>query len=263
MSKNVLRSVNTKFWVDSYIEDLNPSEKLLFLYFLTNPQTNMLGVYEISLKRISYDTGINKETILKALKGFERVKKVYFIENYVILPNFLKNQNLNLNMQKSCVDIYNNLPNTIKIKLIGEDIRSLSKDSKGFERLRNPLVNIEVEREVEKEIEIEIESDLKITKIDFIEFWNLYDKKTGDKSKLIKKWNSFSLELQNEILEYIPLYKLSQPQKQFRKNAETFFNQKGWEDELISTESNTQTVTKQVKNNEPSCDYSNPDDLKW
>ena len=31
------RYINTKFWRDSYIEDLDPIEKLLFLYLLSNP----------------------------------------------------------------------------------------------------------------------------------------------------------------------------------------------------------------------------------
>ena len=34
-------------------------------------------------------------------------------------------------------------------------------------------------------------------------------------------------------IEYIPLYVLSQPDKQYRKNFQTFLNQRGWEDELI------------------------------
>jgi hypothetical protein len=73
---NKLRTVNVKFWQDSFIEEINSSEKLLFLYLLTNPLTNILGVYEISIKRISYDTGLSKENIEKALKGFERAKKI-------------------------------------------------------------------------------------------------------------------------------------------------------------------------------------------
>ena len=34
-------------------------------------------------------------------------------------------------------------------------------------------------------------------------------------------------------IEYIPLYVISQPDKQYRKNFQTFLNQRGWEDELI------------------------------
>ena len=72
-------------------------------------------------------------------------------------------------------------------------------------------------------------------KIAFDVFWDKYDKKVGDKEKLKKKWNNLSLEVQNKILEYIPKYIESQPEKKFRKNPETFFNQKSWEDEIITS----------------------------
>jgi len=35
-------------------------------------------------------------------------------------------------------------------------------------------------------------------------------------------------------MEYVVKYKLSQPDKQYRKNAETFLNNKGWLDEIIT-----------------------------
>lgn len=63
--------------------------------------------------------------------------------------------------------------------------------------------------------------------------WNLYNKKVGCKAKLEKKWNSMSLKDRKAAIEYIPLYVISQPDKQYRKNFQTFLNQRGWEDELI------------------------------
>ena len=63
--------------------------------------------------------------------------------------------------------------------------------------------------------------------------WNLYDKKVGCKDKLEKKWNSMSKKDRKAAIEYIPLYVISQPDKQYRKNFQTFLNQRGWEDELI------------------------------
>lgn len=63
--------------------------------------------------------------------------------------------------------------------------------------------------------------------------WNLYEKKVGCKAKLEKKWNSMSQKDRKAAIEYIPLYVISQPDKQYRKNFQTFLNQRGWEDELI------------------------------
>lgn len=63
--------------------------------------------------------------------------------------------------------------------------------------------------------------------------WDLYDKKVGDKDTLKRKWNSMSKKDRKAAIEYIPPYVISKPDKQFRKNFQTFLNQKGWNDELI------------------------------
>ena len=48
MSK--LRSVSTAFWSDPFIEDLNPAQKLLFLYLITNEKIYFaFDSYEITM----------------------------------------------------------------------------------------------------------------------------------------------------------------------------------------------------------------------
>lgn len=63
--------------------------------------------------------------------------------------------------------------------------------------------------------------------------WNLYEKKVGCKDKLRKKWNSLPLRDRKAATEYIPSYVLSTPDRQYRKNFQTFLNQRGWEDEIV------------------------------
>jgi hypothetical protein len=70
--------------------------------------------------------------------------------------------------------------------------------------------------------------------IDFEWFWNDYDKKVGDKQKLKKKWNKLTDQERQNAMNYIDLYKQSVPDKQFRKNPETFLNNKSWNDEIIN-----------------------------
>ena len=69
--------------------------------------------------------------------------------------------------------------------------------------------------------------------IDFDFFWNDYDKKVGDKQKLKSKWNKLSDRERDQIMEYLPLYIEAVPDKQFRKNPETFLNNKSWLDEIV------------------------------
>ena len=70
--------------------------------------------------------------------------------------------------------------------------------------------------------------------VSFENFWNLYDKKRGDKSKLEKKWKKLSDSDRLEIMDYIPKYKSSQPEKKYRKDPSTFINNKSWKDELLN-----------------------------
>jgi uncharacterized protein YdaU (DUF1376 family) len=85
-------------------------------------------------------------------------------------------------------------------------------------------------RNENKDIKLNFEFDL---------FWNLYDKKVGEKDKIKKKWENLTDDERQLIMDYIPKYKKSQPDKQFRKNPETFFNNKGWNDEIIAKQKET------------------------
>ena len=88
----------------------------------------------------------------------------------------------------------------------------------------------------------------KVTKIDIVTpekdgltfdlAGELYSKKVGPKDKLRKKWNMLTAAERKQAIEYIPLYVKATPDKQFRKNFETFLNQKGWLDELIPKNDN-------------------------
>lgn len=151
MSK--LRSISTSFWSDPAIEDMTPEEKLLFLYLVTNDKTNMLGIYEVSIKKIAFETGLDKEIVLKALKGFESIGKVKYENNYIILCNFLKHQHFNTNMIKSAIDSYNELPKSLQIKDL---IVSKDNPSEGFESL---CIGFGMVRKVEVEVKSKVEDE--------------------------------------------------------------------------------------------------------
>lgn len=86
------RYLNTKFWTDTYITGLDPIEKLLFLYFITNHLTNISGVYEIQLKQVAFDTGIHLDMVEKIMARFERDKKIVYRSGWVCAVNFVKHQ---------------------------------------------------------------------------------------------------------------------------------------------------------------------------
>jgi len=154
-----LRSVNTKFWEDSWVEELSPLHKLLFLHLITNPSANIAGIYEISIKRMCFDTGIDKETIKKGLEIFQTVGKVFYIDGFIFLPNWLKNQKMNENMKIGVMKIFHELPTKIQTAIFGNACASIFNInqtlSNGYITLSNTLLKYEVEDEREKETETE------------------------------------------------------------------------------------------------------------
>jgi hypothetical protein len=121
------RVVSTKFWDDTYIIDLDPIEKLMFLYFLTNPLTNICGIYEITLRRIAFDTGIDKEMVLKILERFKKDEKVYYLDGYIVLKNFIKNQSLNPSVKSGIEREIEALPQTVCHSLSQAGLLNLTK----------------------------------------------------------------------------------------------------------------------------------------
>ena len=108
------RYIDTSFWDDSWVQELDPSEKLLYIYLLTNPLTNIAGVMELTVKRICFDTGFNSDTVTHILRKFEEAKKVYRKNNYIIIRNFPKHQQLKSdNVIKGIAAILSKLPDIL------------------------------------------------------------------------------------------------------------------------------------------------------
>ncbi len=86
------RYISTSFWDDPWIVSLMPDERYFYLYLLTNPLTNIAGVYQIALRRMVFDTGLKDDRVAEVLKLFEKSKKAYYYQGYIILPSWPKHQ---------------------------------------------------------------------------------------------------------------------------------------------------------------------------
>ena len=52
------RNVHVSFWNDTkIIDEMTPEDRYFMLYLLSNPHTNQVGCYEISVRDISKETG--------------------------------------------------------------------------------------------------------------------------------------------------------------------------------------------------------------
>lgn len=134
-----VRMINTNFWKDTYVIDLDPTEKLLFLYLLTNPRTTIAGIYEISLREMAFDTGIDRDMVQKILDRFIRDEKIIFKKNWIAMQNWLKHQAKNPKVEAGIFRILeNDVPKWLideiittnnggQLDLLSEPMDSLSK----------------------------------------------------------------------------------------------------------------------------------------
>ena len=100
------RQIHTTFWDDALILDLTPEQKYFYLYLLTNPNVKQCGIYEISIKQISYQTGYNKDTICNLLELFENMKKIVYSKdtNEIALVNFIKYNGSDSPSIRKCIE---------------------------------------------------------------------------------------------------------------------------------------------------------------
>lgn len=127
------RIVHTKFWEDSFVCDLSPREKLIFLYLLTNARIGLTGIYELPDKYILFDLGIDKDELATAKQKLEASDKIYFVDGYVAIKNAKKYNDYskgNTNQQ----DAYYR-----EIEMLPKEVIHILK-SKGFELTRYEFV---------------------------------------------------------------------------------------------------------------------------
>lgn len=99
------RNLQTKFWVDPFIVSLTPEQKFIYIYWLTNPYCTQCGIYEITKRQMSFDTGYNVDTIEKFISFFEDSGKIKYSNttSELCLINFIKHNSNNSPKVLSCI----------------------------------------------------------------------------------------------------------------------------------------------------------------
>ncbi len=223
------RFTNTEKWEDSWFSSLKQIEMLLFMYLCDN--CDIAGFAEVNLKRWASDLNSNPDTIEGALKGLQRGIIISKEGDAIYLRNFLKHQkNLPINTNnKAHVGILRRFE-LYRYKFDIQDISEFVE--RGFQGGSMPLQR-GTGNGNGKGNGIKGGVGEKEETYTFEQFWTDYDKKVGDKKKLEAKWQKIPEAEKKRIFEYIPAYKDAQPNKAYRKNPETFINQKSWNDEII------------------------------
>ena len=90
----IFRKINIDYWEDpKIVDDFTPEDKYFYLYLMTNPHTNQIGCYGLTIRQMEFETGYNKDTILKLIKRFsENLDVILYDENTkeIIIKNWYK-----------------------------------------------------------------------------------------------------------------------------------------------------------------------------
>jgi hypothetical protein len=228
------RVIHTKFWTDTYIQGLRPTERLLFIFLLSNEQVNMTGAYEMNFGYMQYCTGIGQADIITTLEKFQQDRKIAYVDGYVVLLNHLKYQNYskgNENQQKafereksllsdSVRDFIDNKGESTSPQLVGNQLPTIHKSE-----IRNKKTkNIKQKTEI---INSEIEKS-------FEEFWEVYPrkiKKQDAKEKyvlLVGQDNTLVDKILKGLNEQLPT--MEKQERQFIPHPTTWLNGRRWED---------------------------------
>lgn len=166
------------------------------------------GQFTTGRKQLSKETGISESKIERLLTYFEKIEQQ--IEQRKTSTNRL-------------------------ISILNWDKYQVSEQQSG-QRVNNDRTTSEQRVDTPKEYkeikEIKEIKEEKYTVLSFDDFWNLYDKKVG-KENSEKKFNKTSESDRALMIEHIPKYKIQYPDKKYRKNPETYINNKSWNDEII------------------------------
>lgn len=216
------RKISITFWSDPFVQTLTPEGKYFYLYLMTNTKTSQCGIYEITINHMSFETGYNNATIEKLLKQFQQNGRVKYSKetNEIALKNWPKYNLSESPKVKACVS---NELKSIKNPALIEYLYSINTSS----------------QETKEETKEEKETKPQEAEVwpSFDDFWDLYDKKV-DRNKCEKKYKKIEQGAREKIMHHLGMYVAATPDKQFRKNPETYLNNQSWENEVIKSETN-------------------------
>lgn len=81
------RQIHVSIWKDEWFLDLEPQEKLLFVYLFSNESTSLAGIYKIAFKVICFETGMEPAFVTRTLKKFAKQNKVFYQDGVVWVTN--------------------------------------------------------------------------------------------------------------------------------------------------------------------------------
>jgi hypothetical protein len=79
------RTIDESFWTDPATKDLSASDKLLFLYLITNPHAHYSGIYHIPVLYIAEELGLPPKTLKQCLNNLEAKARIFYDYDFSVV----------------------------------------------------------------------------------------------------------------------------------------------------------------------------------
>jgi len=238
------RFTDTDKWNDEWYLSLSNDYRIVWQWLLDNCDHAGIIKRGVWMLNTCCRTTITEQDLLTVFKD-----RIYLYDTFYFIPKFVKFQyETGLNSDKPVIKSVRKLLQSKRLdilvnELYGNDYITVNEplDNRSI-MIKDKDKDKEISNTGESKISINPEilhpvvesNNTNISATSFDDFWNLYDKKQ-DRMACEKKWNKLSAKDKADIMEYLPKYKLSQSDKKYRKNPETFINNRSWENEIIDS----------------------------
>lgn len=251
----IYRNVQMAFWTDTKIcDNFSPNEKYMYLYLMTNSHTNLCGCYEVSIKQIVFETGLDKKNVTSLLDSLKKKGVIDISDetNELLLVNWYKyNWTASAKFRKSLeenisevkfegfrrylLDMANGIHTTYSHERYG--MHTVSDEGRyGMDTTVTDTVTVTVTDTVSvTDSDTDTVTDKKCEK-EFEVLWKLYPKKHG-KSEALKKYIKARKDgvaydaVERGIKAYVDYIKAIGTEYKYVKDGDTFFRQRAWEDD--------------------------------
>jgi hypothetical protein len=204
-------------WCFENPEKINPNHTAL--YFFCCEHKNRLGGKE----KFGLPTTMAKEAIgIKSYNTYIKTLNDLVDFGFIIMIEKSKNQ------YSSNIIALSNFNKALDKALDKALIKHTTKQRESIDSIDKQYNN--------KQITIELYPS-------FDDFWDLYNNKK-DRDICVKKWNNLVQKEKEEIMQYLPAYIQSTPDKQFRKNPKTFLINKSWNNEITTNKSESNIISE-------------------
>jgi len=217
------RFTDTNKWQDPWFSELSASDKLLWFYLTDN--CNQVGVIDFSKRMADFMTGSDIDIEQFIINSDGRVKRLK--NGKLLLTKFLSFQNGKI---------------SAKCPAHKPIIRFLEENEELVDTLSNTLSDtllntlsnrVQVKVIVKEEVIVKVKEEVK-TCYDFDSFWDDYERK-GNKKSASERYEKTKEDDRKLIKDKLPMYIKSTPDKQFRKDAQSWLLKECWNDEIVES----------------------------